>query len=202
MLTSAKVYFVKLHMGVYLHAKFPDSCVILTSFRQGANFTLPPPQNEPLKSPSRLRLKNSTPYFKLTNPNLISSDVSEDQVLLCLPLVCTVLKTSYQLLTKSYFLKNFSKKHFSKNKKRVVNCIASINPIYNTVITDDFFSSPRKPLLLFLLRNCNMMYNLDFEIAGLKIQNSISKPLMDFSHEISILTIFSMYTKLLYDSRL
>ena len=165
MLTSAKVYFLKLHMGVYLRAKFPYSSVILTSFRQGANFTLPLPQNEPLKSPPRLRLKNSTSYFELTNPNLISSDVSGDLVLLCLPLVCTVLKTSYQLLTKSYFLKNFPKKQFPKNKKRVVNSIASINPIYNTVITDDFFSSPRKPLLLFLFRNCNMMYNLDFRIV-------------------------------------
>ena len=95
MLTSAKVYFLKLHMGVYLRAKFPYSSVILTSFRQGANFTLPLPQNEPLKSPPRLRLKNSTSYFELTNPNLISSDVSGDQVLLFIFILFIYLKFIY-----------------------------------------------------------------------------------------------------------
>ena len=44
-------------MGVYLCAKFEVSSVILTSFRHGGgNFTSPPPQNEPLKSPPRLGL--------------------------------------------------------------------------------------------------------------------------------------------------
>ena len=44
-------------MGVYLCAKCQDSSITLTSFRQGV--ILPPlsPQNEPLKSPPRLRLK-------------------------------------------------------------------------------------------------------------------------------------------------
>ena len=44
-------------MGVYLLTKFDVSSVILTSFRQGreSNFTCTP-QNESLKSPSRLGL--------------------------------------------------------------------------------------------------------------------------------------------------
>ena len=69
MLTSAKmrgprhykVYFLKLHMGVYLHAKFEVSSIVLTSFRQGGGVILPPfppPQNELLKSPPRLGLRN------------------------------------------------------------------------------------------------------------------------------------------------
>ena len=47
-------------MGVYLRAKFEISSVIVTSFRQGGNFTPPPtlPQNEPLKSPPRLGLRH------------------------------------------------------------------------------------------------------------------------------------------------
>ena len=45
-------------MGVYLGAKFEVFSIILTGFRRG-NFTAPPlpPQQEPLKSPSRLGLK-------------------------------------------------------------------------------------------------------------------------------------------------
>ena len=43
-------------MGVYLRAKFEVSSIILTSFKQGGNFTPPLPQNEPLKSPPRLEL--------------------------------------------------------------------------------------------------------------------------------------------------
>ena len=42
-------------MGVYLCAKFEVSSTIL-SFRQGDNF-IPPPQNEPFKSPPRLGLR-------------------------------------------------------------------------------------------------------------------------------------------------
>ena len=44
-------------MGVYLCAKFEVSSIILTGFRQGL-IPPPPPQNEPLKSPLRLGLKN------------------------------------------------------------------------------------------------------------------------------------------------
>ena len=47
------VYFLKLRIGVYLRAKFQVSSIILTSFRQGVILP-PPPQNEPLKSPSRV----------------------------------------------------------------------------------------------------------------------------------------------------
>ena len=50
------VYFLKLHMCVHLRTKFQVSSTILTSFRQGVNFTPPSPQNEPLKSPPRLEL--------------------------------------------------------------------------------------------------------------------------------------------------
>ena len=42
-------------MGVYLRAKFQVSSIILTSFGGGGNFT-PPPQNERLKSSTRLVL--------------------------------------------------------------------------------------------------------------------------------------------------
>ena len=54
-----KVYFLKLHMRVYLGIKFQVSRVTLTSFRHWGNFNPPPtPQNGPLKSPHSLRLKN------------------------------------------------------------------------------------------------------------------------------------------------
>ena len=56
--THLKVYFLKLQMGVYLPAKFEVSSIILTSFRQngmGGYFYFPL-QNEPLNSPTRLRL--------------------------------------------------------------------------------------------------------------------------------------------------
>ena len=44
-------------MCVFLPAKFEVSSVILTSFRWGVTLPPPPtPQNEPLKSPSRLGL--------------------------------------------------------------------------------------------------------------------------------------------------
>ena len=40
-------------MCLYLHTKFQVSSITLTSFEQRRldNFTLPPPQNKPLKSP-------------------------------------------------------------------------------------------------------------------------------------------------------
>ena len=46
-------------MGVYLGAKFEVFSIILTGFRQGVILPPPPlpPQQEPLKSPSRLGLK-------------------------------------------------------------------------------------------------------------------------------------------------
>ena len=43
-------------MGVYLHAKFEVSSIILTGFRWGV-IPPPQPQNEPLKSPPRSGLK-------------------------------------------------------------------------------------------------------------------------------------------------
>ena len=56
MLASAKlrgswhqtVYFLKLHMYLYLRAKFQVSSITLTGFRRG-NFIRPQLQNEPLK---------------------------------------------------------------------------------------------------------------------------------------------------------
>ena len=41
------VYFLKLHMGVYLDAKFEVSGIILTSFRQGKGVILPTPPPPP-----------------------------------------------------------------------------------------------------------------------------------------------------------
>ena len=56
-----KVYFLKLHMCMYLRAKFEVSSIILTSFRKelgggerGWVILSPPTQNEPLKRPTRL----------------------------------------------------------------------------------------------------------------------------------------------------
>ena len=60
-----KVYLLKLHMIVYLCAKFKVFSIILTSFRHGGGegggvilLLLHPTQNEYLKSPSGLGLKN------------------------------------------------------------------------------------------------------------------------------------------------
>ena len=49
------ISFETAYMCVYLCTKFQVSSIILTSFRQGANFTPPPPprQSEPLKSQPR-----------------------------------------------------------------------------------------------------------------------------------------------------
>ena len=56
-------------MCVYLRAKFEVCSIILTSFRQGDFIPLPPPQIEPLKSPTRLGLICRTPIFvSYTNP--------------------------------------------------------------------------------------------------------------------------------------
>ena len=55
-----KVYFLKLHPGVYLRTKFQVSSITLTSFGRG-NFTpSPPSQNSTLKSPPRLGLMDRT----------------------------------------------------------------------------------------------------------------------------------------------
>ena len=64
-------------MGVYLRAKFEVSSIILTGFRQGVILPPTPPQNEPLKSPPRLRLtlKNShlCKPLNLSKPNCLSN---------------------------------------------------------------------------------------------------------------------------------
>ena len=46
-------------MGVYLRAKFQESSIIVTSFRQGVISSPTPPQNKPLKHPPRLGLMES-----------------------------------------------------------------------------------------------------------------------------------------------
>ena len=64
MLASAKlrrswyyqIYFLKLHMCVYLRTKFQVSSLILKSFRRGS--FIPPPEKEHLKIPPRLGLKD------------------------------------------------------------------------------------------------------------------------------------------------
>ena len=50
-------------MCLYLRTKLQVSSIILTSFRQGV-ILLPPPQNEPLKSPPTLGLKEITKKIK------------------------------------------------------------------------------------------------------------------------------------------
>ena len=64
MLTSAKlrvvsyykVYFLKLRMGVHLRANFQVSSIILTSFRQGGNFTPPLTAKQTPKKPTQIRV--------------------------------------------------------------------------------------------------------------------------------------------------
>ena len=64
MLTSAKlreswyqnVYFLKLHMCVYLRIKLEGSSITLTSFRQGL-ILQPPKSKQTLKKPSQIRVK-------------------------------------------------------------------------------------------------------------------------------------------------
>ena len=61
---NQKVCFLKLHMCMYLRAKFEISRLILTSFdrRKGSfpptPYPQPPPQNESQKNPPRLGYKN------------------------------------------------------------------------------------------------------------------------------------------------
>ena len=50
-----KIYFLKLDMCAYLRTKLQVSGTILTSFRQEV-VSLPPPENERLKTPTRLGL--------------------------------------------------------------------------------------------------------------------------------------------------
>ena len=65
MLTSAKLrgpwyqklYFLKLHMNVYLRAKFQVSIISLRSFRQGGNFIPPPNSKRTPKKPTQIRIK-------------------------------------------------------------------------------------------------------------------------------------------------
>ena len=65
MLTSArlmgpwykKVYFLKLHMIVYLRAKFQVSSIILTSFRQGGNSPDPLTSKRTPKKPTQISVK-------------------------------------------------------------------------------------------------------------------------------------------------
>ena len=56
-----KVYFLKLHMCVYLNAKFKISIIILTSVRklgEGSNFKPPSPTSKRTqKSPTHIRVK-------------------------------------------------------------------------------------------------------------------------------------------------
>ena len=63
------VYFLKLHMGVYLRAKFEVSSVILTGFRRGGgNFTPHPlpPQNQTPKKLIQIRVNGLNKKFTFT----------------------------------------------------------------------------------------------------------------------------------------
>ena len=52
---ALKVYFLKLHMGVYLRAKFEVYSIILTSFREGIVLPPPPSKRTP-KKPTQIRV--------------------------------------------------------------------------------------------------------------------------------------------------
>ena len=62
-------------MGVYIRTKFEVSSMILTSFRQGVILS-PSPQNEPLKSPPRLGLKDNFPYDVASEKMLSESQIN------------------------------------------------------------------------------------------------------------------------------
>ena len=65
---------MKLKICVYLHTKFQVSSIILTSFRQRREVTLPSSvQSEPLKSPPRLglsKLWSVIPQLSQNRPRL------------------------------------------------------------------------------------------------------------------------------------
>ena len=71
------MYFLNLHMGVYVRIKSQVSSTILTSFRQGGWYFTPPPphthththapQNELLKSPPKLGLNDLFSVLKGKN---------------------------------------------------------------------------------------------------------------------------------------
>ena len=56
-----KVYFLKLHKGVYLRAKFEASTIILTSLRHGGNLIIPPSPTSKRtpKKPTQIRFKGN-----------------------------------------------------------------------------------------------------------------------------------------------
>ena len=67
MLTSAnlkgfcywKAYFLKLNIRLYLRVKFQVSSIIVTSFRQGDNFTLHSTAKRTPKKPTKIRVNGS-----------------------------------------------------------------------------------------------------------------------------------------------
>ena len=66
------VYFLKLHMGVYLRAKFEASSIILTSFRWGV--ILPPPNSKwTPKKPTQIRVKGLLPNEQNQQINMINA---------------------------------------------------------------------------------------------------------------------------------
>ena len=88
-----------IYVCVYLCAKFEVSSIILTSFRQGGNFTPLPPQNEPLKSPPRLGLK---PFLaKLLGNTSLYITTSRNATGI---IVCTVQKKAKNLLLLNHHL--------------------------------------------------------------------------------------------------
>ena len=100
-----KVYFLKLHMRVYLNAKFKISIIILTSVRklgEGSNFKPPSPTSKRThKSPTHIRVK--------VNKIHIHIFISFPSRQLCLLINQTsfmkyLCYVSYFLLHTSYFL--------------------------------------------------------------------------------------------------
>ena len=61
---ALKVYFLKLHMGMYLRAKFEASSIILTSFRQG--WLILALKRTP-KKPTQIRVKKDCSWIRITD---------------------------------------------------------------------------------------------------------------------------------------
>ena len=118
MLTSAeslylKVYFLKLHMYVYLRAKFQVCSITLVSFRVSP----PPPQNEPLKNPSRSAVGPKITLFCYSSnfDELLKKDGSY-----------TIHNRNIQTLSIKIckffmvFLQVYNEKHFSSSYKQSI----------------------------------------------------------------------------------
>ena len=98
-------------MGVYIRAKFEVSSMILTSFRQGVILS-PPPQNEPLKSPPRLGLKDNFPYGVASEKMPSGSQINAN-FLIILVLVIWVFSNENDFPISSFFFSQMTPRIFA-----------------------------------------------------------------------------------------